>query len=485
MRPRNSAPTRSHSQARAGRPLSSSTCSARRQPTLTPAAGEVGATVPLTFTGANLLGAALVITGTGATVSGVATPDDATLTATLTIDPATPPSAEPRILIITTESGQTTAEFFVVAAGVLAVTGLEPGAGEPGATVPVTLYGLHLSGASVTESSPDLTLQNVAVMSDESIVLDVLIAGGAAPGVNHTLTVDGPAGSAPVTFRVVAVGDPFIGRVSPPFGNRGSTITFFVHGVNLGVVVPGTGVDISGSKITESNAVALDTRTVRATLAIDPTANVGYRDVTVTLTNAKSATLPSAFRVNVPGQLPSIDSVSPSEVSQGTTIPMQVAGSNFTGGAALVTGPGAVVTDTAVTGGGALMMFDLSLAAEAPAENRAVIVVTQNGTARCGIATTPTSPELLAAMLVKPGALFTVASPGFRLSVFEFSPSALFPPGSETWAIADADGVRTLSRLDDVNVGRAFRERHRGFVRVRAVTLTNRIATSTAQALRR
>jgi hypothetical protein len=453
--------------------------------TVAPGAAEVGATVPLTLHGANLTGAALVVTGSGVGVSGVATPDDTTLTATVAVDPGTPPGTEPRLLIVTTESGQTTAEFHVVAAGTLTVTGIEPGAGEPGATVPVVVRGIHLSGAGVTESSPDLTLQNVVVASDEEIALDVLIAGGAAAGVDHTLTVTGPAGTAPLTFRVIAAGDPFIGHVSPPFGNRGATLTFFVYGVNLGSVVPGTGVDISGPKVTESNARALDDRRVQATLAIDPTANAGFRDVTVTLTNTKNATLGTGFRVNVPGQVPSIDDVLPRPVPPAATTPMQVVGTNFTGGAAVVTGPGAVVTDTTVNGAGTLMTFDLALAGGAPAENRAVIVITQNGTARCGIGTDTVGPQLVAAKLVKPGAVFSVSSPGFRLLVFEFSVNEYFAAGPDTWAIADPDGSLTLTRLDDVNVGRAFRHRHRGFVRVRGVTLTNRIGASAAQPLRR
>ena len=450
-----------------------------------PAAGEVGATLPLTLSGANLLGAALVITGSGVTISGVATPDDATLTATLTIDAGTSPSTEPRLLIVTTESGQTTAEFFIVAAGVLTVTGIEPGAGEPGQTVSVTIHGLHLTGASVTESSPDLSLTNEVVIDDETLTLDVVIAGGAATRTNWTLTVSGPAGSMDVTFRVLAPGDPFIGSLSPPFGNRGSTLTLFVHGVNLGLVVPGTGVVLSGPKITESNATAIDDRTVRATLAIDPLASVGSRDVTINLSNAKSDTRSAGFRVNVPGQVPVIDDVLPNLVPSGATSSMEVSGSNFGGGAVLVTGPDAVVTDPVVNGAGTLITFALTLAPGAPAENRAVIAVTENGTARCGIATDPEPPTLVAAKLVKPGALFTVTSSGFRLFVFEFSVSELFTPGPETWTIADADGSLTLSRLDDVNIGRAFRERHRGFVRVRAVTATNRIGVSPAQAIRR
>ena len=453
--------------------------------TVEPAAGEVGATVPLTLTGTNLLGAALVVTGSGVTISGVVTPDDATLTATLSIDAATSPSTEPRLLIVTTESGQTTAEFFVVAAGVLTVTGIEPGAGEPGQTVSVTIHGLHLTGADVTESSPDLGLTNKVVVDDETLTLDVVIAGGAATQTNWTLTVSGAAGSTDVTFRVLAPGDPFIGSLSPPFGNRGSTIALFVHGVNLALIVPGTGVDLSGPKIVESNATAIDDRTVRATIAIDPLANVGYRDVTVNLTSGKSDTRSAGFRVNVPGQVPVIDDVAPGLVPSGATTSIHVGGSNFAGGTALVTGPGAVVTNPVVNGAGTLITFDLTLAPGAPAENRAVIVITENGTARCGISTNPEPPTLLAAKLVKPGALFTVTSPGFRLFVFEFSVSELFTPGPETWTIADADGSLTLSRLDDVDIGRAYRERHRGFVRVRAVTTTNRIGISPAQAIRR
>jgi len=450
-----------------------------------PRAGEVGATVALTLTGTNLLGAALVITGSGVAVSAVATPDDSTLTATLAVDAATPPSTEPRLLIVTTESGQTTAEFFVTPAGVLTVTGIDPGAGEPGQTVPVTLHGLHLTGATVSETTPDLTLQNQIVVDDETLTLDVAVATAAATSTNQTLTVSGPAGTTSVVFRVLAAGDPFIGSLSPPFGNRGSTITLFVDGVNLGLVVPGTGVDVSGPKISESNATAIDSRTVRATLAIDVTANVGYRDVTVNLTNGRSVTKSPAFRVNVPGQVPTITGVSPGLVPPAATTAMQVTGSNFAGGAVLVTGPGAVVTNTVVDGTGTLITFDLTLAPGAPAENRSVIVVTENGTARCGISTDPEPPQLLAAELVKPGALFMVTGSGFRLFVFEFSVSPLFRPGIETRAITDADGSLTLTRRDDVNVGRAFRDRHRGFVRVRAVTATDRIGVSPAQAIRR
>ena len=61
------------------------------------------------------MSAALVVTGTDVTVGDVIA-TDTTMTATLTIAPTASPSAEPRLLIVTTESGQTTIEFFIIAA---------------------------------------------------------------------------------------------------------------------------------------------------------------------------------------------------------------------------------------------------------------------------------------------------------------------------------------------------------------------------------
>jgi hypothetical protein len=50
---------------------------------------------------------------------------------------------------------------------------------------------------------------------------------------------------------------------------------------------------------------------------------------------------------------------------------MTVTGSNFAGAGVVVTGPGAVVSNTMVDASGTVITFDLALAADAPAENRA------------------------------------------------------------------------------------------------------------------
>lgn len=456
----------------------------RPPPTVTlasPAAGAVGATVALALTGTNLTGAALVITGTDVAITDVATPTDATLTATLTIAPTATPSAEARLLIVTTESGQTTIEFFVVAPDVPTVTSILPGAGEPGQTVGITLRGLNFTGATVSESDPDLTLQNAQVVSNETITVDVVVAGGAATSTNHTLTVTNGSGFTTTTFRIIPPGTPFLTDARPPFGNRGALVVLRVDGVNL---TTASSITLSGPKITESNLLVIDDRTAQVTLDIDPTASVGFRDVTI-MTGGGSYTRSAGFRVNVPGTLPSITDVSPTLVEPGTTTHMTVTGSNFAGGSVLVTGPGATVANVVVEGSGTTITFDLTLAADAPAETRAVIVVTENGTASCNIASDPAPPPFTPAKLVKTGALFTVDSTAFRLFVFEFSINDQFTAGLRTVAIPDADGSLTLDGAETVAIEQAFRDLHRGVVRVRAVTATNRIAASAASTIRR
>ena len=456
---------------------------------VSPGAGEVGSVVPLTITGSYLTGAALVVTSGssgqgGVTISDVATPDDSTMTATLTIDGALTPETEPRLLILTNESGQTTAEFFIVAPDVPTVTRIRPGAAEPGETVSVTLSGLNLTGATVASATPLLTLQNIVVVDDETITLDVTVDPLAVANVDHLLIVTVGLDSSALPFRVVAPGQPFIGTVSPPFGNRGTTMALFLDGVNLLTTLPGTGVNLSGPKITESNALAIDDQTVRAILEIDPTASVGYRDVTVT-TAAGSFTKNASFRVNVPGQLPIITDVTPHEVDPGTTTSITVTGSGFAGAGVLVTGPGVTVSNVVVDLTGTIITFDLTLAADAPAESRQLIVVTENGIATCGILSSVAKPVLLSARLVKTGAVFTVLSSGFRLYVFEFSINTNFEEGLRTYAISTTTPMLTLTRLQAENIGRAVRDLPFGYVRIRGVTATNQFGVSDPYRFRR
>jgi hypothetical protein len=455
---------------------------------VSPAAGSTGATVPITITGSNLTGAALVVTsGDGAVggvvVSQVASPDDSTLTATLTITAT--PSDEPRLLIVTNEAGQSTAEFFVVPATGPTITSIRPGAASPGTTaLGVVLRGLHLTGATVTSSNAALTPKNVEIVDDETIKLDVEVSAGAAPNNTHSLiaTVGIATDSAP--FRVIPTNAPYISAIRPPFANRGDTATIFVEGVNLSTVVPGTGVDVSSSGITESNASAVDDFTVRTTFSLTPTANAGIRDVTVT-TDFGSFKLDQSFRVNIPGQVPTITDVTPREVAPGTKTKMTVTGTDFAGAGVSVGGPGAVVTNIEVDALLGVITFDLELDDDASAENRPLIVVTENGTATCGILSLVPEIQLRAAKIAKTGSVFEALTAGYRLFLFEFSLNERFDVGLRTCTVANGAALLTLSHQDVERIGRAVRDLPFGYVRVRAVTATNQIGSSAAYKFRR
>lgn len=454
---------------------------------ISPGAVEIGVVdVPLVITGENLTGAAVIVTSGqsgvgGVTLGDVVTVDDGMLTTTVSVDAGLTPEAEPRLLIVTTESGQATTELFIVPAGVPTVTTIAPGAVEPGEIVNITIRGLNLSSTTaIIPDVPALVAGTLTVVDDETLMVDVENVGAALG--DHVLTLDsGPT----VVLRVIPAGVPFIGRLSPPFGNRGSVVDFRIVGVNLGGVIPGTGVDLSGPKIIESNAEALDDMTVRALLDLDPTASVGFRDVTVT-TGGGSATLDAAFRVNVPGQVPIITDVAPILVEPGVSTTITVTGSGFEGGSVLVTGPGASVTNVQVDPTGTTMTFDLVIDAEAPATQRAVIVVTENGTARCGIGVVVGGPVVVPAKLVKTGARFTVASTGFRFLIFEFSISPEFPEGLRTVVVTSPDDTElVLGRRDVERIRGACRDRHRTWVRATGVTATNLFGTSDGVSIRR
>ena len=262
---------------------------------VSPAAGEVGATCRSPITGTNLTGAALVITGTDVDVSDVATPNDTTLTATLTIARRATPSAEARLLIVTTESGQTTIEFFVVPPGMPTVTAILPGAGEPGADGARHAARPQPDGRDGQRGRPPTSRSEPVVVDDETITLEV-VHRSRRPRRRRPHARRSP----PAAARRSSASSRPDRRSSTPRARRSATaaplVTVRFDGVNLASIVPGTGVDPHRAEITESNALALDDRRAQATLDLDPTANIGAsRDVTIT-TGAGSftRTAPSA-----------------------------------------------------------------------------------------------------------------------------------------------------------------------------------------------
>jgi hypothetical protein len=347
----------------------------------------------------------------------------------------------------------------------------------------VTIRGLGFTGATVSTPSASLTLQNATVVNDETITVDVVVAPGTNVDSLHTITVTRNLATSSATFQVIGDEKPFIGAVRPPFGNRGATFAIILEGVNLGTVVQGTGVVINGSKVSVTNATALDAFTVRAIVSLTDTAAAGNRDVIVT-TDGGTFSKDQSFRVNIPGQVPTITNVTPTHVDPGTTTPITVTGAGLAGAGVTVGGAGATVSNIVADPLGATVTFDLTLTEDAPAESRPLLVVTENGIAQCNISS-GADIQLVPAQLLQTGSEFRVTSIGFRLFLFEFSINSNFDQGLRTYGVANATGTLTISNLDALNVARAVRDLPFGYVRVLAVTATNQVGMSDVFRFRR
>ena len=196
-------------------------------PTLTsisPSSGGQHSTVTVTLTGTNLAGATAInglpsgvtytITGTTAT----------TVTATFTI--ATTAGKVTYNLSVTAPGGTSNTVTFTVVGPTL--TGITPTSGARGASVPVTITGVDLFGATAVNISGTLvTASNIVVnAAGTSLTATFNINPGASPSA-RSVTVTAPQGTTPnaVTFTVNAASVTFSNPVPALTSTPANTTT--------------------------------------------------------------------------------------------------------------------------------------------------------------------------------------------------------------------------------------------------------------------
>ena len=174
-------------------------------PTLTsiaPSSGQRGATVNVTLTGVNLSGAQSInVSGTGVSVSNLVPVNATTVTATFTVSNTAALTA--RNVSITTSGGTTgSVTFTVTGANLVSIT---PTSGQRVTSVPVTLSGAGLTGATaVNVSGGGVTVTGVTVVNDSTVTATFTISAGAALTA-RSVTVTTPIGPTnAVEFTVVA-----------------------------------------------------------------------------------------------------------------------------------------------------------------------------------------------------------------------------------------------------------------------------------------
>jgi uncharacterized protein YjbI with pentapeptide repeats len=168
------------------------------------------------------------------------------------------------------------------------LTAITPDSGALGTSVSVTLSGANLTGATLSETASNFSV-NVTVVSATQITATITIGSTATIGAK-TLTVTTAGGSATVSFTVVAPPPPTLTSISPSSGVRPATGT-----ANYAVTLNGT--NLTGATLTEassnfslSNVIVVSATQITATVQVQSGASLGTKTLTVT-TSGGNATV--------------------------------------------------------------------------------------------------------------------------------------------------------------------------------------------------
>ena len=171
-------------------------------PTLTsivPSAARRGQAVPVTLTGTNLTGATgITVSGTGVTVSNLAVVNDTTITATFTMTAGA--TASNRNVTVNAPGGTSNAVTFTVQ--LPTVASINPTSGARGATVPVTITGTGLNGATSVTAGGGLTITITSIdPAGTSLTANIAVGAGAATTTRNVRVVT-PGGTTAINNAV-------------------------------------------------------------------------------------------------------------------------------------------------------------------------------------------------------------------------------------------------------------------------------------------
>ena len=350
-------------------------------PTLTsisPTSGLRGTSVNVTLTGTNLSGTQSVnVSGAGVTVSNLADVNPTTVTATFTISNTAALTA--RNVTITTSGGTTGSVTFTVTGPTLA--SITPASGQRATSVPVTLSGIGLTGATaVNVSGGGITVSGLTVVNGSTVTATFTIGAGAAL-TGRTVSVTTPAGPTnTVQFTVTAASVPTLTSITPTSGARGTTVPITLTGTNLSGA---TAVTTSGGGVTCSISGTPTATTVSASCVITAVAGLTTRNVSVT-TPVGTATLTGSFTVTGP----TVAAITPTSGTHNTSVGVTITGSDLMGATSVTAGAGITASNIVVNAAGTQLTATFAITNGAAHTARNVRVVTPNGTTPVNAAVT-------------------------------------------------------------------------------------------------
>jgi hypothetical protein len=212
---------------------------------ITPNTGYQGTTMSATIVGANLLGASSVsFNGSGISATIGSNGTDTSLPITITIAADAPVST--LNITVTTPGGSSTGTniFTVIQPDTPTIMALNPGAGAPGTTVGVSVYGLNMLGASAASFSGMGITATVTSSSMNSAHLNVTIAADAPLGM-RSFTITNAYGTS-VSFAGFTVAN----ATSMPVSWK---LRSYFNDTRTGSSVQNPSADLIGTKIYSSH----------------------------------------------------------------------------------------------------------------------------------------------------------------------------------------------------------------------------------------
>jgi hypothetical protein len=243
----------------------------------------------------------------------------------------------------------------------------DPGSNLGGGAVPFS----HIH-ASVTGG---VTVNSVTFNSPTQITLNLSTVGAAAGA--QSVTVTNPDGQARTGTGILTVtGGPSVSSVSPNALGQGGTRTLTVNGANF---QSGATASVSGTGVTVVSSTFVNSSTLTIKVRAAATAPVGKRDVTVT-SGGQSATCTACLTIHA---APAPTSTSPNQGARGTTLSVDVLGSNFRAGVKAKFGAGVTVNSTTFVNSGRLTA-NITISSGSTTGVRTVTVVNPDkGTGSC------------------------------------------------------------------------------------------------------
>ncbi len=263
---------------------------------VSPDFGSQGQSLSVLISGANLGSVSAVDFGAGVSVNSLSSPDVNSVLVEIQI--ASDASPGTRDVSLSTPGGTTSLpQGFEILPPSPTLTGASPNTGKQGDRVTVVISGTNLTGAtSIAFGSGVLALgiivNSFTVDSSTQITADISIAGSARTGVRD-IVVETPLGSPRLLDGfTVDPGLPAVSSLGIDSGYPGEELAVVVRGTNLS----GCHTVTFGQGITVTRLNVIDATTLVVNIVIDPGADAGPRNVTLT-NQSGSYTVQDGFTV--------------------------------------------------------------------------------------------------------------------------------------------------------------------------------------------